>query len=102
MLTMLGDVSTIHACTWCGNEGTEWVYRVTCEDGTGWACLSCLVLVLADRSHRVSFQGRSAHWLDRLHRELLQIPTPTGNERVAFVWSRRVGHLLRAIDRARP
>ena len=101
MLTMLGGYSTIHACTWCGTQHAEWVYDVTSEDGAGWACLSCLVLVLADSSQRVSFQGRSAHWLDMLRRELVEAPTPDSTAVVASVWQRRVGHLLRAIARVR-
>jgi len=72
MLTVLGDSLTIQACTWCGNQGTARVYKVTGEDGTGWACLTCVVLVLADSSQPVSFQGCSAHWLDALRRELVQ------------------------------
>jgi hypothetical protein len=94
-------LETIQACTWCGNQGTARVYKVTGEDGTGWACLTCVVLVLADSAQPVSFQGCSAHWLDALRRELVQAPTPDSNATVASVWTRRVGHLVRAIDRAR-
>ena len=100
MLTVLGDSSTVQACTWCGSQGTARVYKVTGEDGTGWACLTCVVLVLADSSQPVSFQGRSVHWLEALRRELVQAPTPDSNATVASVWTRRVGHLRRAIDRA--
>ena len=100
MLTMLGDYSTIQACTWCGTQGTARVYKVTREDGTGWACLTCVVLVLADSTQPVAFQGCSAHWLEALRRALVQAPTPDSNATVASVWTRRVGHLRRAIDRA--
>jgi hypothetical protein len=101
MLKFLSAYSTAHTCTWCGNQGTDWVYEVVCENVTGFACLACVVLVLADSSQPVSFEGRSAHGLDTLRRELVQAPTPDSNEVVASVWTRRVGHLLRAIDRAR-
>ena len=100
MLTVLGDSSTTQACTWCGSQGTEGVYKVTGEDGTGWACLTCVVLVLAESSQPVSFQGCSVHWLAALRRALVQAPTPDSNASVVSVWTRRVGHVLRAIDRA--
>jgi len=98
MLTFLGTRSTIHPCTWCSLRGTEWVYEVPCDDVTGFACLACLVLVLADSSQPVSFQGRTTPWFDSLRRKLAQTPTPDSNDIVASVWTRRVGHLLRAID----
>jgi hypothetical protein len=73
------------------------VYEVSCDEVTGFACLACLVLVLADSSQPVSFQDRSAHWIDALRHTLVQTPTPDSNDVVASVWTRRVGHLLRAM-----